>query len=227
MSGPLRLILFDVDGTLVDSQGDIVASMTAAFDAVGHPVPTRAAVLGIVGLSLEVAMARLAPGLAGRDHDIMVTAYKDSYVSLRAAKGAASSPLYPGALAVLEALGARDEYLLGVATGKSRRGLDALFDSHGLRGRFVTEQVADHHPSKPHPSMVLAAMAETGVDPADTVVVGDTVFDMEMARAAGAHGIGVSWGYHPVQELQGQAARVIDSFDALPSCLDELWEKVT
>ncbi len=223
MSADLRLILFDVDGTLVDSQGDIVASMAAAFDAVGLPVPDRDAVLGIVGLSLPVAMARLAPGAGVDVQARMVEAYKDSYADLRAAKGAGSSPLYPGALEALEALGGRDTYLLGLATGKSRRGLDALFDSHGLRGRFVTEQVADHHPSKPHPSMVLTAMAETGVGPRDTVVIGDTVFDMEMARAAGAHGIGVGWGYHPVQQLEQHAARVIDAFEALPDALEDIW----
>lgn len=227
MTRPLRLILFDVDGTLVDSQADIVASMQAAFDAVGHPFPARETVLGIVGLSLDVAMTRLAPGLAVRDHDQMVAAYKDSYVRLRAEKGAASSPLFPGARAVLDALGVQEDYLLGVATGKSRRGLDALFDSHDLRGVFVTEQVADHHPSKPHPSMVMAAMAETGVDPQNTVVIGDTVFDMQMARAAGAHGIGVGWGYHPAEDLRSHARHVIDGFDQLPGCLDELWESMT
>ncbi|MCM2563216.1 HAD-IA family hydrolase [Lutimaribacter sp. EGI FJ00015] len=223
MSAALRLVLFDVDGTLVDSQGDIVASMTAAFGALGHPVPPRDAVLGIVGLSLPEAMARLAPGLGPDIHAQMVAAYKDSYVALRATKGVASSPLYPGALAALQALAGRDDVLLGVATGKSRRGLDALFDSHGLRGTFVTEQVADHHPSKPHPSMVLTAMAETGVEPRDTVVIGDTVFDMEMAQAAGVHGIGVGWGYHPRTQLQARAASVIDGFDALPAALDRIW----
>ncbi|MFD1511135.1 HAD-IA family hydrolase [Lacimonas salitolerans] len=223
MSADLRLILFDVDGTLVDSQGDIVASMTVAFDAVGHPVPDRATVLGIVGLSLDVAMARLAPELDAPAQGRMVAAYKDSYVALRATKGAASSPLYPGAAQVLRALAGRDDVLIGVATGKSRRGLDALLDSHGLRGVFVTEQVADHHPSKPHPSMVLTAMDETGVDPRDTVVVGDTVFDMQMARAAGAHGIGVAWGYHPVDALQEHAGQVIDDFGALDVALNGIW----
>lgn len=226
MNADLRLILFDVDGTLVDSQGDIVASMTAAFDAVAHPVPDRATVLGIVGLSLDIAMARLAPEQDAQAHARMVTAYKDSYVALRATKGASSSPMYPGAMDVLHLLAQRDDVLLGVATGKSRRGLDALLDSHDLRGVFVTEQVADHHPSKPHPSMVLTAMAETGVDPRNTVVVGDTVFDMQMARAAGAHGIGVSWGYHPVHALQEHAGQVINDFSALDVALTGIWRAV-
>lgn len=223
-SHALRLVLFDVDGTLVDSQGDIVASMAAAFQAVGQDAPARAAVLGIVGLSLEAAMQRLWPGGDATCHAQMVQAYKDSYVALRVAKGAASSPLYPGARAVLEQLAQQPNVLLGVATGKSRRGLDALFDSHDLRAFFVTTQVADHHPSKPHPSMVLQAMAETGVGPQDTVVVGDTSFDMDMAQAAGACAIGVSWGYHPLQAL-GAANHLISDFAELPPLLDQIWSK--
>ena len=218
----MKLVLFDVDGTLVDSQGDIVAAMTAAHAEVGLPVPPRAAVLGIVGLSLPQAMARLAPGAGADTQARMVAAYKDAYMTARAENGTASSPLYPGARAVLEALAARDDVLVGVATGKSLRGLEALIAAHDLHGHFVTRQVADHHPSKPHPSMVLAAMAETGAAPHQTVMVGDTSYDMDMARAAGVHGVGVSWGYHPVAALES-AQQVIDGFDALPGALDRIW----
>lgn len=220
---PLRLVIFDVDGTLVDSQGDIVAAMTAAFDSVGVPLPQRAEVLGIVGLSLDVAMATLAPALAGADHDRMVGAYKAAYMDLRATAGVAqSSPLYPGAMGVLNALSGRDDVLLGVATGKSRRGLEKLVEGHGLHGMFQTLQCADFHPSKPHPSMLLAALAETGVTTDDAVMVGDTSFDMDMAHAAGIAGIGVGWGYHDSQRLT-RAGTVIESFDALPGALDQLW----
>ena len=155
----------------------------------------------------------------------MVAAYKQAYVDLRAAGGVEkSSPLYPGARAALEALHAQDETLLGVATGKSRRGLDKLIQGHGLERFFVTQQVADHHPSKPHPAMVLQAMAETGVDAQNTVMIGDTSFDMEMAQAAGAGAIGVSWGYHPRERLTA-ASRLIDHFDALPAALDIHWKE--
>jgi len=127
MTGPLRLVMFDVDGTLTDSQGDIVAAMTHAFGRAGQPVPPREAVLGIVGLSLEVAIPRLAPALSAETHASMVGWYKDAYFHLRARSGAAmSSPLYPHAREVVEALHGRPEVLLGVATGKSRRGLDKL-----------------------------------------------------------------------------------------------------
>lgn len=217
-----RLVLFDVDGTLVDSQGSIVAAMTAAFGECGSDVPDRAAILSIVGLSLDHAMARLAPELTRDGHDALVAAYKAAYFAQRQTQGAASSPLYPGALDVLNRLAETPGILLGVATGKSRRGLDALIGAHGLERMFVTRQVADDHPSKPHPSMIEAAMAQTGVRSTDTVMVGDTSFDMDMAHAAGVAGIGVSWGYHPRRNL-GNAAHVIDRFDDLPPVLDAIW----
>ena len=180
--------------------------------------------LGIVGLSLPVAIARLLPDAAPALLERLVEGYKSAYVEMRAQVGAAqSSPLYPGARAVLDALHSMPDVLLGVATGKSARGLDKLIDAHDLRHLFITRQVADFHPSKPHPSMILQAMSEAGVTPAQTVMIGDTSFDMEMARSAGVAGIGVSWGYHPVSALR-DAAHVIDDFGALPGLLSEMWK---
>ena len=223
MSAPLRLVIFDVDGTLVDSQGDIITALGEAFHAARLTPPDRATMLGIVGLSLDVAMERLAPEAQADTHAVMVRAYKDAYMSLRQKTGAAqSSPLYPGARAALEALHAQDEVVLGIATGKSMRGLDKLLDGHGLRHLFVTRQVSDHHPSKPHPSMIETALSETGVAPENAVMIGDTSFDMEMARAAGVPGIGVSWGYHSPEAL-GAAVTILEDFRALPGVLDQLW----
>ena len=218
----LRLVVFDVDGTLVDSQADILASMQAAFDSVDLSVPNREDILGIVGLSLNVAMPRLAPQV-GRDvHHALEDAYKAAYMQLRATQGAAkSSPLYPGAREALDGLAARADTLLGVATGKSRRGLDKLLAGHGMQGVFVTEQVADFHPSKPHPSMLHAALQETGVPAEQAVMIGDTSYDMDMARSAGYAAIGVSWGYHDRAALAG-ADVVIDSFAALPTALEQI-----
>lgn len=221
-----RLILFDVDGTLVDSQGSIVAAMTAAFDSVDMTAPERGDILSIVGLSLDQAMARLAPAQPATVRAQMVQTYKTSYNTQRTREGsAAGSPMYPGARAMLDHLTTVPGTVLGVATGKSKRGLDALIDAQGLETVFVTRQVADFHPSKPHPSMVLTAMAEAGAEPANTVMIGDTRFDMDMARAAGVAAIGVSWGYHDVADLRGLAHCVIDRFEDLPGALEQVEDK--
>ena len=219
--------LFDVDGTLVDSQASYrVSSMTAAsFDAhVACPYPIASGDLvhrWIV--ACRIAMARLAPDQSTSVfRRSLVEGYKEAYHAHRLEMGAASSPLYPGVREVIGSLQAVPEILLGVATGKSQRGLDALLEAHGLDSVFVTRQVADHHPSKPHPSMIETALFETGVSAGDAVMIGDTSFDMEMARAAGVAGIGVGWGYHDRSQL-GAASAVIDRFEQLPGVLTEVW----
>ncbi len=222
MSAPLRLVLFDVDGTLVDSQGSILAAMKASFQALSLPVPDRKAILSIVGLSLPKAMAQLAPDRSDADQTRLVEGYKQVYHAHRLEQGVANSPLYPGARQAIEVLHAIPEVLLGVATGKSQRGLDALIEGHGLERYFVTRQVADHHPSKPHPSMIDTARADTGVDAANTVMIGDTRFDMDMAAAAGVSGIGVTWGYHDRAALSA-ATTIVETFDQLPGALDQMW----
>ena len=223
MSANLRLVIFDVDGTLVDSQATIVSAMTAAFAAVDHPLPAREALLGVVGLSLDKIYPVLAPTASPATHAQMIAAYKHAYMTERAEMGVAqSTPFYPGAHEALQRLHAVPEILLGVATGKSKRGLDKLIEGHRLDGMFVTQQVADFHPSKPHPSMILQAMTEAGVNPADTVMIGDTSFDMEMAAAAGVQGIGVSWGYHGRERLCA-AQVIVDDFAELTQVLEDKW----
>jgi len=223
MSGRLRLVIFDVDGTLVDSQSDILAAMAAGFAVVGEEVPPRAAVLGIVGLSLDVAVARLVPHLPGTVRAEIVEGYKAAYMRLRAEQGVAlSSPLYPQARETLDALRCVPDMLLGVATGKSERGLMKLMEGHALEDYFVTRQVADHHPSKPHPAMLHAALAETGIARENAVMVGDTSYDMEMARAAGIAAIGVTWGYHRAEALTG-AACLVGDFGQLAAALTDDW----
>lgn len=221
----LKLVVFDIDGTLVDSQNHITEAMALAFSGIGACPPARADVLSIVGLSLDQAMARLLPRADSTEIEALVEGYKSAFVDMRAARGdEGTAPLYPGARATIEALHSRPEVLLGAATGMARRGLDHIFEVHDLDRFFVTRQTADGHPSKPHPAMLQTALAETSVEASRAVMVGDTTYDIEMARAAGVGAIGVTWGYHaPAALLAAGAARVIDSFDALPGALAELW----
>ena len=222
--GP-RLIVFDVDGTLVDSQAAIVGAMSQAFARAGRPAPARSAALGVVGLSLPQAMAVLAPEAGTDEHLRLVGNYREAFAAFRRSTGGeATMPLYPGALETVARLHAAG-YLLGIATGKARRGLDHFLATHGIGHRFVATRTADDAPSKPHPQMLLGCIAAAGVEPRDAVMVGDTEFDMAMAVAAGCRAIGVSWGYHPAgRVLASGAERIADSFDELGSMLEALWE---
>ncbi|MGR6329795.1 HAD-IA family hydrolase [Sphingomonas sp. XXL09] len=214
-----RLAVFDCDGTLVDSQANICRAMEEAFLLAELPAPPRTAIRRIVGLSLVEALQALLPDAATDQHRRMAADYKDAFFRLRTSGAMAEEPLFDGIAAVIEQLRS-DGWLLGVATGKSDRGLAHILAHHGLADRFVTLQTADRHPSKPDPSMLLAAMAEAGATPAETAMIGDTSFDMVMAKAAGARAIGVAWGYHDQSDLvNGGADVVADRVAALPALL--------
>ena len=287
----MKLVLFDCDGTLVDSQHVILEAMARAFAGAGLAVPPRETVLGIVGLSLTEAMRRIGGEDPAFPAEELAELYRGAFRTLRTEPGF-REPLYPGIAEVIATLARRDDVLIGMATGKSQRGAQAVLAHHGLTSHFVTVQTADddalvghqfleggqpvsvvapavvvfaprcgrrdlvgeagsplrprersslleHHglashfvtvqtaddaPSKPHPEMVLRAMAETGAAPLDTILIGDTSFDMTMARAAGVRAVGVTWGYHARDVLvQSGAERLVDHASSLPVVLDELW----
>lgn len=196
-------------------------AMADAFARVGRPAPSADAVRRIVGLSLPAAMSALLPEDDAALADRLAQAYREAHPFAVAAAGHKDT-LYPGARETLEVLAAR-EFLLGIATGKGRNALHATLDPHGLTPFFTTFQTADRNASKPHPEMVLNAMAETGAAAADTVVVGDTSYDMAMAASAGVHAIGVAWGYHDLASLrEAGAAGIAGSFDEIPDLVERL-----
>ncbi|MEM8849235.1 MAG: HAD-IA family hydrolase [Pseudomonadota bacterium] len=216
---PDILAIFDVDGTLADSQGVIHATMAHAFEDVGLAVPDRDAVLSRVGLSLPAMVADLLGEDTDRQADI-IAGYRRAYLS--ALQAGADLPLFPGVAEGLRHLQASG-IALGLATGKSKRGLDQLIVAQGWGDLFVTIQCADFHPSKPDPSMVNRALLETATDPIDAVVIGDTSFDMEMARRAQVAAIGVDWGYHSASRLTEAGAQVIlSSFGAVVDRIERM-----
>ncbi len=219
----MKLLIFDCDGTLADSQHMIVAAMDKAFASNGLAAPARHHVLGIVGLSLADAIEILHPEAGHVAVHQLAEDYKLAFQELR--RNAHQEPLYDGIRELLFGLADREDAVLGIATGKSRRGVRALLEREGLDSIFQTIQTADTHPSKPNPSMIHAAMSETGAEPSNTVMIGDTAYDMEMARAAGVTGLGVAWGYHPPDALTAAgAAEVLDESQSLRLALmRRLW----
>jgi len=219
----MKLVVFDCDGTIVDSQAGIVLSMEHAFRSLRMTAPTRAQTLAVVGLSLPEAFSALAPEAEYATRAELAERYKAAFRDLNR-DPSEMEILFPQAKEMIAHLAAREGHLLGIATGKSRRGVDRLFDREGWHPSFATIQTADDHPSKPHPAMLHAAMQETGALPAKTVMVGDTTYDIAMARAAGASSIGVAWGYHSVSELEEAGADVIiERFEDLPVALENVF----
>jgi phosphoglycolate phosphatase len=218
----MKLVIFDCDGTLVDSQHIIVAAMDQAFRDNGLTPLPRAKTLSIVGLSLPYAIEQLMPG---RDRKLVMSvndAFKAAFGTLRRDPDHLEPP-YPGCLDCIAKLSARDDLVLGLATGKSRRGVDALFERLDLARHFVTIQTADEHPSKPHPSMIRTAIHEAGSRAADTIMIGDTTYDIEMAGNAEVAGIGVGWGYHDVPDLKRSGAHaIVDDYAGLIPVIDRL-----
>jgi phosphoglycolate phosphatase len=217
----MRLVVFDCDGTIVDSQAGIVLSMEHAFTSLRMIPPSRERVLAVVGLSLPEAFSALAPEAEYAARVDLAERYKQAFRELNR-DPSEMDILFPQAKETIAHLKGRDDHLLGIATGKSRRGIDRLFDREGWHPSFATIQTADDHPSKPHPAMLLTAMRETGTDPASTAMIGDTTYDVAMARAAGVCAIGVAWGYHSIEELTEAGAHlIVERFEDLPAALDE------
>jgi phosphoglycolate phosphatase len=204
------LAIFDIDGTLVDSRRIISLSMDAAFKREGLPPPGYEVTRRIVGLSLEVAIDRIAPPGVEHEGVMRITQYyKDAFIAFRQ-DPATQSPLYDGAKDVLDNL-RNAGWEIGVATGKSRRGLDAVIERMQLAPYFDAHYCADDGPGKPHPFMVDANLKALSRRPEEAIMIGDTSFDIHMAQAASVATIGVDWGFHTPAELSASKADVIVS----------------
>jgi phosphoglycolate phosphatase len=204
----VRLAVFDCDGTLVDSAANIVRAMHLSFSAFGLPDPDPHAVRRVVGLSLVEAMRMLLPDADEALHRRLADDYKTAFQRLRADRRLDPEPMFEGVRDLLDRLRGRG-WVLGVATGKSDRGLAMCLEHHGIRDRFVTLHTADRHPSKPNPAMLMACLADCGVGEDRAVIIGDTVFDMGMGVAAGVRAVGVDWGYHAADELKAAGAAAV------------------
>ncbi len=217
----MNLVIFDLDGTLINSEAIILEAQFETFARCGLQHPGRAAGLGVVGLTLDIALMRLA-GLEQPD-DVLTDTYRQVFNGMRnraESDPSLAEPLFPGVAELLAELSRRPETVLGIATGKSRRGADYIIERHGWGGLFATIQTADDAASKPHPEMILRAMRETGAQPETTLMVGDSNFDMEMAVAAGVVPVAVSWGFQSVAALKAAgAAHVIEDCAALPALI--------
>ncbi len=216
MGRSAELVVFDCDGTLVDSQAAIVAAMKGTFRAHGLASPGAGLIRQQIGLSLDRAVANLNPGAEAESRARLVTGFRRVFGALHQQERVAE-PLFSGVVETLDRLDAAG-VLAGVATGKLLKGLQMTLARHSLEGRFVTLQTADQGPGKPHPAMLERALAEAGCEAASSCMVGDTTFDIEMARAAGVRAIGVSWGYHSVTALRAAGAEaIIDDMRQLPA----------
>lgn len=211
-----KLALFDCDGTMVDGQANICSAMDQAFVAHGLTPPDHHLTRRIVGLSLHEAVRHLLPEQDDELAAAVTQSYKNGFFELRQ-QNAVHEPLYDGLVDLIDRL-EDDGWMLGVATGKSDRGLNHCLEVHGLSKRFVTLQTADRHPSKPHPAMIELAISEAGACAETTAMIGDTTFDMEMGVNAGVRSIGVDWGYHDREELLSAGAQTV------AVTMDELYE---
>jgi phosphoglycolate phosphatase len=215
MNSSFALIVFDWDGTLMDSEARIVDCLQAAFVDVGQPPPSRTAAAEIIGLGLDEAMARLWPAADAPQRQVVAAHYRRHFLG----GNPTSSALFPGALETLEWLRTAG-YLLAVATGKSRRGLDLSLAETGLAGFFQATRCADEGFSKPHPGMLLEIMDELGVAPARTLMVGDTEYDLQMAANAGIGALAVCYGVHSPERLRAlRPLACLNSLAAIPEWL--------
>ena len=217
MSRPLAV--FDVDGTLVDSRQAIYDTMIEAFARMGLTAPPYDHARKVVGLNLAQALSDLAPDLDAAGREVLVANYRSVFQEMHAVPGY-MEPLYDGAAELLTRLRA-EGWLVAMATGKSRRGVDTIVRMHGWADLFHSTHCADDGPGKPDPAMLVEAMRVLGAERSHTIMIGDTAHDIHMALAAGVHAQGVAWGFHTSEEIAAAGAHAVsESFADLGAALD-------
>ncbi|UJW86346.1 HAD family hydrolase [Devosia sp. SL43] len=218
----MSLVVFDMDGTLIDSGAEIAARVLKAFAVMGLPAPSLEAIRANVGLSLPIYLS----AVSGSDDPQIIQGLFDAYRAAANASGPGKMPMFDGARALLDRLSQRPETMLAIATGKGKVGLDKTLAQNDIGHYFVSLQSADNNPSKPHPGMLHSAMEAVGAAAEETVMIGDAVFDIEMANAAGVRSIAVSWGLQPVDALRVAGATAsVDSFEDLYDTIERVLEE--
>lgn len=222
----MRLVIFDADGTLVNSQAVILEGMRQVFLEFGYTPPPVTSMLASIGLSLNLLFAMLLQREVDEEIEQMSASYKKRFFNLKKIPEL-YSPLYDGIDEIIETLSAQPETLLAIATGKSRRGLNEMVDTFGYRDKFIALRSADDCPSKPHPAMILECCEIAGCDVLQTVMVGDSSYDMQMAIQAGTRALGVSWGYQDIASLEKSGAHaIVAKPHDIPTAIDELFKGI-
>ena len=217
----LRLAVFDLDGTLLDSAASIVAGVMACWEVCGFPMPEPDRVRRIIGLPWDESVRTLLPG-AGAAEFARIRAYYDAVAHGERTRPPREQALFPGVPEMLDAVAASG-YLLAIITSRSSNRLHELLEEQGIGHRFVSLKTTDHGPGKPNPHLMLQTLSEIGVDRGDAVMVGDTTFDILMARNAGTAAVGVSWGVHEPHELREAGAHhVVEALQEILPTLELL-----
>ena len=217
-----KLVIMDLDGTLVDSQEFIISATTLAFRNEGLKVPKRENILSIIGLSLTEAFRVLNKDLNEKQIKKLISAFKNCYNTFNQEQ--LISPLYENAKNFLENLKRNEEIILAIATGKGLKGLLQILKAHNLESVFSKLQTSDFYPSKPDPTMLVSLMKTLKIKTEDAVMVGDTDFDISMAHRAGIKSIGVLWGYHSISRIKlMKPTAIVENFADLEKKINELF----
>ena len=215
----VKLVLFDFDGTLLDSQNALISGLTQTAQHFDIPLPDRQTLLSGVGLPPLESIKYVFPDITDTQAQDFRDHFLDIFITNKEKNGV--SPLYEGVMETLEILAQKDHVLVGVVTSMMRHGLDVCLKHHDIAKYFMTLQTPDTGFTKPNPEPILHAMKEAGVEAENTVMIGDTEFDIQTGHNAGTHSIGVTWGYHSQERLKkANAGTIVNTFEQLQQQLE-------